>query len=60
MCIRDRGTIILKGAIIGSQCKIHRHIFVDEGVKIGDKVKIQDGVMTPHGVTIEAVSYTHL
>lgn len=44
---------IVADAIIGDECKIHRYIFIDNGVVIGNRVKIQDHVMIPHGVTLE-------
>lgn len=44
---------IVANAIIGDECKIHRYIFIDNGVVIGNRVKIQDHVMIPHGVTLE-------
>lgn len=49
----EGGTTILGHAIIGDNCKIHRHIFVDDGVIIGNCVKIQDYVMIPQGVVLE-------
>lgn len=44
---------IVADATIGDECKIHRYIFIDNGVVIGNRVKIQDHVMIPHGVTLE-------
>ena len=39
--------------VIGSECKIHSHVWIGEGVRIGDRVKIQAFSFIPSGVTIE-------
>ncbi len=41
------------GARIGAECVIGRDAFVDEGVIIGDRVKIQNLALVYHGVTVE-------
>ena len=41
------------GARIGADCVIGRDAFVDEGVTIGDRVKIQNLALVYHGVTVE-------
>lgn len=41
------------GARIGAECVIGRDVFVDEGVSIGDRVKIQNAALVYHGVTVE-------
>ena len=41
------------GATIGADCVIGRDVFVDEGVVIGDRVKIQNAALIYHGVTAE-------
>jgi acetyltransferase-like isoleucine patch superfamily enzyme len=41
------------GARIGSECVIGRDVFIDEGVVIGDRVKIQNLALVYHGVTVE-------
>lgn len=38
---------------IGQDCVIHSHVWIGEGVKIGDRVKIQAFSFIPTGVTIE-------
>jgi len=44
---------VLKGAVIGSNCNIGDHCYIEGGVKIGDKVVIKNGVSLWSGVTIE-------
>lgn len=44
---------IRRGAHIGSECVLGRGVFVDAGVQIGSRVKIQNYVSVFHGVTIE-------
>jgi acetyltransferase-like isoleucine patch superfamily enzyme len=41
------------GARIGAECVIGRDVFIDEGVTIGDRVKIQNLALVYHGVTVE-------
>lgn len=41
------------GARIGSECVIGRDVFIDEGVVIGDRVKIQNAALVYHGVSVE-------
>lgn len=41
------------GARIGADCVIGRDAFIDEGVTIGDRVKIQNLALVYHGVTVE-------
>ena len=40
-------------ARIGAECVIGRDAFIDEGVEIGDRVKIQNAALVYHGVTVE-------
>lgn len=44
---------VMKGAIIGSDCNICDHSFVESSVKIGNRVKIKNGVAVWEKVTIE-------
>lgn len=46
-------TIILKGAIIGSNCNINCHCFIENDVLIGDNVTIKPGVYLWDGLIIE-------
>ena len=41
------------GARIGAECVIGRDAFIDEGVTIGDRVKIQNLALVYHGVEVE-------
>ena len=41
------------GARIGAECVIGRDAFIDEGVTLGDRVKIQNLALVYHGVTVE-------
>lgn len=41
------------GARIGAECVIGRDAFIDEGVCLGDRVKIQNVALVYHGVTVE-------
>lgn len=41
------------GATIGRECVIGRDVFIDEGVALGDRVKVQNLALVYHGVTVE-------
>jgi acetyltransferase-like isoleucine patch superfamily enzyme len=41
------------GARIGAECVVGRDAFIDEGVEIGDRVKIQNAALVYRGVTVE-------
>ena len=47
------GAQIRIGARIGAECVIGRDAFIDEGVTLGDRVKIQNLALVYHGVTVE-------
>ena len=38
--------------VIGEDCRVHTHVWIGDGVKIGDRVKIQAFSFIPTGVTI--------
>ncbi|MAH46483.1 hypothetical protein CMI37_11665 [Candidatus Pacearchaeota archaeon] len=40
--------------VIGANCIVHSHVWIGDGVIIGDNVKIQAFSFIPSGVTIEA------
>ncbi len=44
---------VMKGAVIGSDCNICDHAFVESTVRIGNHVKIKNGVAVWEKVTIE-------
>lgn len=46
-------SIILAGAIIGKNCNINCHTFIENDVKIGDEVTIKSGVYLWDGIEIE-------
>ena len=46
-------TVILPGAIIGNNCNICSHCFIENRVSIGDNVTIKSGVRIWDGVTLE-------
>lgn len=45
--------IILKGAVIGSNCNINCNVFIENDVIIGNNVTIKPGVQIWDGITIE-------
>ncbi len=42
-----------EGVVVGRNCIVGKDAYVDFGVKIGDCVKIQNGALIYHGVTLE-------
>lgn len=44
---------VRQGARIGAECVVGRDAFIDEGVIIGDRVKIQNAALVYHGVTVD-------
>lgn len=44
---------VRKGARVGKECVLARGVFIDAGVVLGNRVKIQNYVSVFHGVTIE-------
>ena len=46
-------THVMKGAVIGKNCNIGDHCFVEAGVSIGDNSTIKNGNMLWEGVTLE-------
>lgn len=45
--------VVLKEAVIGKNCNICSHCFIENDVKIGDNVTVKCGVSLWDGVTIE-------
>ena len=45
--------VILKGAVIGDNCNINAHVFIENDVRIGNNVSIKSGVQIWDGITIE-------
>src|ERR1051326_2828752 len=46
-------THVLPGAVIGSDCNICDHVFIENDVRIGDRVTIKCGVQLWDGVCLE-------
>ena len=46
-------THVLPGAVIGSDCNICDHVFIENDVIIGDRVTIKNGVQIWNGLRIE-------
>ncbi len=46
-------TVILKGAVIGDNCNVNCHVFIENDVKIGSYVTIKAGVYLWDGITVE-------
>jgi UDP-2-acetamido-3-amino-2,3-dideoxy-glucuronate N-acetyltransferase len=44
---------VRRGARIGAECVIGRDVFVDLGVTLGDRVKVQNGALLYRGVSVE-------
>jgi len=44
---------VLPGAVIGSDCNICDHVFIENKVTVGDRVTIKCGVQLWDGVTVE-------
>lgn len=45
--------VILKNAIIGKNCNINAHVFIENDVQIGDNVTIKSGVQIWDGIILE-------
>lgn len=45
--------VILKNAVIGKNCNINCHVFIENDVKIGDNATIKPGVQIWDGITLE-------
>jgi acetyltransferase-like isoleucine patch superfamily enzyme len=46
-------TVILSGAVVGNQCNINAHCFVENDVVIGDRVTLKCGVYLWDGLRVE-------
>jgi UDP-2-acetamido-3-amino-2,3-dideoxy-glucuronate N-acetyltransferase len=44
---------VLPGAVVGADCNICDHTFVEGGVRIGDRVTVKNAVLLFDGVTVE-------
>lgn len=43
---------IMKGAVVGENCKIGDHAFIESGASLGDRVTVKNGCLIWHGVHI--------
>lgn len=46
-------TVVLPGAVIGKDCNINCHCFIENDVFIGDRVTVKSGVYIWDGITME-------
>ncbi|ELW1645431.1 N-acetyltransferase [Enterobacter oligotrophicus] len=46
-------SVILPGAVIGNECNICAHTFIENDVKIGNRVTVKSGVFLWDGINIE-------
>ncbi|HEM6716108.1 acyltransferase [Citrobacter koseri] len=46
-------SVILPGAVIGNECNICAHTFIENDVKIGNRVTLKSGVFLWDGINIE-------
>jgi UDP-2-acetamido-3-amino-2,3-dideoxy-glucuronate N-acetyltransferase len=44
---------LLPGAIVGADCNVCDHTYVEDGARLGDNVTLKNGVQVWHGVTLE-------
>lgn len=44
---------VLDGAVIGADCKIGEHSFIEDGARLGDRVTVKNGALIWRGVTVE-------
>lgn len=44
---------VMSGAVIGAQCNLGDHCFIENGARVGDRVTIKNGVSVWRGVRIE-------
>jgi UDP-2-acetamido-3-amino-2,3-dideoxy-glucuronate N-acetyltransferase len=47
------GVQVREGAVIGALCIVGKDAYIDAGVHIGDRVKIENGALLFHGLTVE-------
>lgn len=46
-------SVILKNAVIGSDCNINSHTFIENDVQLGDRVTLKSGVYLWDGIVLE-------
>ncbi len=45
--------IVLEGAVIGKECNINCHTFIESDVRLGDRVTVKSGVFLWNGLRVE-------
>jgi UDP-2-acetamido-3-amino-2,3-dideoxy-glucuronate N-acetyltransferase len=45
--------VVLAGAVIGRHCNINAHVFIENDVRVGDRVTVKCGVQLWDGITLE-------
>src|SRR3954468_2570377 len=46
-------SVVLAGAVVGRDCNLNAHTFVEGGARIGDRVTLKSGVYVLDGIVIE-------
>jgi UDP-2-acetamido-3-amino-2,3-dideoxy-glucuronate N-acetyltransferase len=46
-------SVVLAGAVVGRDCNLNAHTFVEGGARIGDRVTLKSGVYVWDGIVIE-------
>jgi acetyltransferase-like isoleucine patch superfamily enzyme len=44
---------VREGAVVGRECILGKDVYIDAGVRLGDRVKVQNGALVYHGATVE-------
>lgn len=44
---------VLKGAVVGANCNVCDHVFIEDGAVVGDRVTLKNNVLVWRGVVIE-------
>jgi UDP-3-O-[3-hydroxymyristoyl] glucosamine N-acyltransferase len=44
---------VREGAVIGRECILGKGVYIDVGVRLGDRVKVQNDALVYHGATVE-------
>jgi acetyltransferase-like isoleucine patch superfamily enzyme len=43
---------VMAGAVVGEECNICAHVFIEDGARVGDRVTVKNGVSVWMGVTL--------
>jgi UDP-2-acetamido-3-amino-2,3-dideoxy-glucuronate N-acetyltransferase len=44
---------VMKGAVVGADCNVGDHAFIERGATVGDRVTVKNAVLVWEGVTVE-------